>query len=54
MESYTEILRDYLQERRNVSKRLYKFMNTAYRAVRAGRTTWDNIINIQGGQVNEN
>ena len=49
MENYTEILKEYLQERRNVSKRLYKFMNTAYRAVRAGRKTWDNIINILGG-----
>lgn len=54
MEEYTEILKGYLREKRNVKKKIYKFMSTAYRAVRAGRTTWDNIINIQGGQVNEN
>lgn len=48
---YTEMLRDYLQGRRNIRKRLYKFMSTAYRAVKSGRMTWDDIIKILGGNV---
>ncbi len=44
MEEYTEVLKDYLQGRRNVKKRLYRFMSTAYRAAKNGRITWDNII----------
>lgn len=44
MESYTEILRDYLQERRNVSKEVFKIMNSAYRAVQKGRMTWNDVI----------
>ena len=32
--SYTEVLKDYLQGKRNVSKQLYRLMSTAYRAVK--------------------
>lgn len=45
MKSYTEILKEYLQDRRNISKKIYKFMNTAYRAVQKERITWDYILN---------
>lgn len=40
---YTEILREYLGTRRNISKKVYKFMNTAFRSVESGRMTWDDI-----------
>lgn len=52
MKEYTEILKDYLGERRNISKGLYKFMNTAFRLVEKERTTWDYIIEITGGKNN--
>ena len=47
--SYTEVLKEYLKGRRNVKKRLYRFMSTAYRAVENGRTTWDEVIQRTGG-----
>lgn len=46
MENYTEMLRDYLQGRRNIGKKLYKYMSRAYRAVEKGMTTWDKVIEI--------
>ena len=49
MEKYVEELKKYLRGRRNISKRLYKFMSTAYRAVKHGRTNWNYVIDILGG-----
>lgn len=46
MGEYTEMLRDYLQGRRNIRKKLYKYMSRAYRAVEKGITTWDKVIGI--------
>ena len=48
MEEYTEILKGYLRGKRNVKKKIYKFMNTAYRAVKNNRATWEKIIKILG------
>lgn len=49
MEEYTSLLKDYLNGRRDIKKRLYKVMSTAYRAVLNGRTTWDDVICLTGG-----
>ena len=49
MENYVESLKEYLQGRRNIKKRFYRFMSTAYRAVENGRTTWDKVIQRTGG-----
>lgn len=49
MENFTEDLREYLKERRNISKKLYKFMSKTYRAVKSRRITWDDVIDILGG-----
>jgi hypothetical protein len=49
MEEYINILKDYLNGRRNIKKALYKVMSTAYRAVQNGRMTWDDVIYLTGG-----
>lgn len=51
MENYTENLKEYLKERRNISKRLYKLIGTTFRRVQKGRTTWENIIKLMGGNI---
>ncbi len=49
MENYTEFLKEYLEGRRNISKKLYKFMSTTFRKVQKGRETWDEAIRKIGG-----
>ena len=49
MQNFTETLREYLKGRRNISRKLYKFMSTAYRAVETGKITWDYVIEMTGG-----
>lgn len=51
MEKYTEFLRKYLGTRRDISKNVYKIMNTGYRAVENGRTTWENFLKQIGGKI---
>lgn len=49
MKNYVEILREFLKGRRNISRKLYKFMSKAYRRVAKGIMTWDEVIDILEG-----
>lgn len=49
---YIEMLEKYLGTRRDVSKNVYKIMNTGYRAVENGRTTWEKFLKQIGGMYN--
>ena len=53
MEEYTKVLREYLQGRRNITKRVYKVISRAYRAIMNGRMTWTSLENqISKGGAN--
>lgn len=55
MEEYIEDLRDYLQDRRNISRRVYNIMGTLFRGVQNKRFTWEQgleYINRLGGLTN--
>ncbi len=41
MEEYTNLLKDYLVERRNFTKTMFKIVGTIFRAERKGRITYD-------------
>lgn len=41
--TYTDVLKEFLKGRRNVSKKVFKIMNSTYRAVENGRTTWESF-----------
>lgn len=41
MEQYIEILKDYLQDRRDVSRRVYSIMSTLFRGAQNKRFTWE-------------
>lgn len=49
MEKYVENLKEYLKGRRNISRKLYRFISTDYRAVQNNRITWDEAIQRIGG-----
>lgn len=45
---YTEILKENLGERRNISKYAFKIVSSGYRAVENGRTTWEEYFKLIG------
>ena len=53
MEEYTKVLREYLQGRRNITKRVYKVISRDYRAIMNGKMTWTSLENqISKGGAN--
>lgn len=53
MEEYTEFLKEYLGERRNITKDVYKIVRTIYRGVNNGRFTLEWAIEkLNTGRVN--
>lgn len=52
MEEYIEILKRYLKEKRDMDKFTYKLIGRIDRAVKNGRTTWENELNKIGGVTN--
>lgn len=51
MEEYVERLKRLLQEKRNIDKFTYKLIGRIDRAVKNGRTTWENELNKIGGSI---
>ena len=46
MEGYTEMLREYLRERRDVDKTVFKLAGRIYRGINSGRFTLDEALAI--------
>ncbi len=49
MENYTEFLKEYLEGRRNISKKLYVRGNRFYRAIQKGIITLEYAEKLFGG-----
>lgn len=57
MEEYIETLKDYLQDRRDTTRRVYNIMGTLFRGVQNKRFTWEQgleFINNLGGATDGN
>lgn len=57
MEQYIEILKDYLQGKRDTARKVYSIMATLFRGVQNKRFTWEQgleYINKLGGVTNVN
>lgn len=48
MSEYTEVFKDFLNGKRNVSKRVYKTLGRAYRAVNNEIIDWDTALQYMG------
>lgn len=44
-----KLLLEYLKGRRNIDRRVYKVVSTIYRAERSGRITYEQGLNMIGG-----
>lgn len=57
MEEYIETLKEYLQGRRDTTRKVYSIMGTLFRGVQNKRFTWEQgleYINSLGGATNGN
>lgn len=54
MEEYVEVLKDYLQGKRDYTKIMFKISGALYRGVSNGRFTWEEGLKVmrQGGTAN--